>query len=166
MAAILICLGGCAEDIVLQTDNSLNLATPGPKWPKKKKDFTKAQKEVFEKHGKPEMFRMVWNPDHRIATRDELQRRPDAKEMKKLPPLTWVYTSRNMEIVFEGTERFSERPLTDEIKLVLKYGDPEDAKTEAGVTQWTFYSVGRMYKLLNGRIIQQKEFPAMGGFMK
>lgn len=164
-AVFLITLVGCDEDVSLNPAFSLNLIQPGPKWPNVKK-LTPAQKEVFEKYGKPDRLRVQWTPEGRIMQRDELRQQFKDKQPKELPPCFWVYQQRGIEIAFDqGTPR--EQPISDQVKLVLQHGDPEDVKQlPGGLTQWTFYSTGRLFKFSHGKIVEERDFPAMGRYIK
>lgn len=165
-AACLFVLAGCEEDVLFKPDFSVNLLEPGPKWPKKKKNLTAHQQEIFDKYGRPDHLRIQWNPEGRIMVREQLKVALKDKKPQTLPPCSWVYTRRNMEVVFDP-EGPREVPITDEIRLVLRHGDPEDVKPlPGGVSQWSFYGAGRMYRMVSGRIVEEKEFPAMGSFRK
>lgn len=164
LAALL--LAGCEEDIAFKPEYSINLVQPGPKWPNKKK-LGPAQKDILERHGRPSHLRLLWNSNGQIAIKSELQNATRGKKPKTLPPLAWVYPEKNLEVTFSPDGTPQERLLTDEVRLVIEHGDPEDVKRlPGGITQWTFYGDGRMYKLSQGRIVEQKEFPAMGRYLK
>jgi len=166
IAAALLFLASCEDDLKIDPKFSVNVVTPGPKWPNKDK-LTPAQKEIFEKYGKPDAFRLIWNTSGRYMLQSDLAQMLGNKKPSKLPPYTWIYQQRGIEVSFQGPSPV-ETPINDQLRLVLKYGDPESVKeTEGGITQWQFYSVGYMYKFSkDGRIIQETTFPAMGKFFK
>lgn len=152
------------QDLVFKPDFSINLFYPGPKWPNEKK-LTKVERDVYERYGKPQAFRVLWPPNGDIRQRSDLEE-AFAKQPKVMPPYSWVYPQQGIEIVFRG-QGYEEQPLSDKVRLVLKYGDPEDVKDlSGGVIQWTYYSAGKMIKLRGGRIVEVKEFPPMGRFIK
>lgn len=161
-----VLLTSCGEqDYVLNPDFSVNMFTPGPKWPKVKK-LSAAEKEIYERYGKPDAFRVLWNPTGKLRSRMEVSSDFNAKKIKSMPPFTWVYVKQGKEIAFKGAG-YEELPLTDEVRLLVEYGDPEDVKEIFnGVTQWMFYGAGKLFKLSNGKIVEQKDFPAMGRFQK
>ncbi|MGC8841421.1 MAG: hypothetical protein ACP5QZ_08215 [Candidatus Sumerlaeaceae bacterium] len=165
LLAGMLLLAGCKDqDFSFKPDFSVNLFFPGPKWPNTKK-LTKVESDVYERYGRPAAFRVLWPPNGDIKLRSELED-VFAKQPKVLPPYSWVYPSLGKEIVFRG-QAYEERPLSDKVRLILKYGDPEDVKElSSGVVQWTYYSAGKMLKLREGRIVEEKEFPAMGRFLK
>ncbi len=164
LAASLILAGCKDQDFVFKPDFSVNLFFPGPKWPNTKK-MTKVEKEIYQRYGRPAAFRVLWPPKGDIKLRSDLED-AFAKQPKVMPAYSWVYPTVGKEIIIQG-QAYEERPLTDEVRLILKYGDPEDVKDlSSGVIQWTYFSAGKMLKLRNGRVVEEKEFPAMGRFLK
>jgi hypothetical protein len=164
----LLCVGLAAckndQDFTFKQDFTVNFFYPGPKWPNVKK-MTKVEQEVYQRFGRPAAFRILWPPNGDIRLRSELED-AFAKKPKVMPAYSWVYPALGKEIIFRG-DAYEEQPLTDKVRLVLKYGDPEDVKDlSSGVVQWTYYSAGKMIKLRQGRIVEVKEFPAMGRFIK
>ncbi len=157
---------GCKDKdlYVFKPEFSVNVFYPSPKWPNAKK-FTDVEKEVYERYGRPAAFRVLWPPTGDIRLRSDLEN-AFAKQNKVIPAFSWVYPNQNKEIAFTPTS-YEERPLTDKIRLVLRYGDPEDVKLlSSGDEQWTYYSAGRMFKLRRNKIVDVQEFPAMGRFLK
>lgn len=159
-------LPACDQDVVLDLKHSINVFHPGPKWPTISK-LTPVQQRVYKSMGKPDCFRVFYSSAGEIKMRQVLERELNGKKPKDLPPYSWVYLKDNKEVVFSDNENYTERPLTDAVKLVIQHGDPEDVKILYGeITQWTFYSAGRIYNMKNNTIIETKEFPAMGKFTK
>lgn len=164
VASILLTACKKDQDFAFKQDFSINLFYPGPKWPDRKK-LKPVERDVYERYGRPAAFRILWPPSGDIRRRSDLED-AFAKAPKIIPPYSWVYPSLGKEIVFRG-QAYEELPLTDKVRLVLRYGDPEDVKElSSGVEQWTYYSAGKIYKIRSGRIIEEKEFPAMGRFIK
>ena len=167
-AALLVTIAGCGgQDVGFDPAFSVNLFQPGPKWPNVEK-LAPAQREVYQKYGKPEQFRVLWNPAGQVKTRSELAQTFQGKKMPKdLPPHTYLYLSMGKEIWFEGGS-YVERPITDMTRILVKHGDPEDVKPlpDSG-TQWMYYGAGRLYKFdKDGATTEEKEFPAMGRYIK
>jgi hypothetical protein len=155
----------CDQDVTLDLDKSVNIFHPGPKWPTVK-NLTPAQKQIYETMGRPDCFHILYDHSGKIKMRQVLEKELNGKKPKNLPPYSWVYLKDKKEIVFEGNS-YVERPLTETLLLVIQYGDPEDVRSlPDGVSQWTWYSAGKMYKIYNDKIIETKEFPAMGTFLK
>lgn len=164
-AVYLFGLAGCDQDVVLNLDYSINVFKPGPKWPNVKK-LPPGQKLAYEKFGRPDCFRVWWSPDGQVKMRDALQKEMKGIKPKNLPPFSFVYLKENKEVVFKGSS-YVEQPLPETARIVIENGDPEDVKElYGGVTQWMFYSTGKLYKISRGRVIEQKEFQAMGQYLK
>jgi hypothetical protein len=161
----LAALSGCDQDVELNIDYSINIFKPGPKWPNVKK-LTPVQRQVYEKYGTPDCFRVFWTPDGAIKMRADLQKEMKGMKPKNMPPFSFVYLKDNKEIVFRGSQ-YVEQPLPETARIVIENGDPEDVKElHGGVTQWMFYSTGKLYKISRGHVIEQKEFQAMGQYLK
>ena len=167
--AALFVLAACEkDDVVFDPDYSVNTAAPGEKWPNMKK-ITGPQKEIYDKYGKPEAFQFVWNPDGKVVARSDLAKKLEKNKPKDLPPLKWVYLKRGVVVSFTKTS-YSEEPVTDQLRTLLKYGDPEDVKEPdqtTKLTEWRFYGAGKLFKFTpEGRIAEQKDFPPMGKMLK
>ena len=161
----LMALVACEQDVKIDPEFSVNVFMPGPKWPTVKK-LTLPQNEAYEKYGRPDAFRVWWTPKGELKSRDAAVAEFKQKKMKNPPPYSWLYLARNIELVFTGSG-YEERPMPDQVRILAKYGDPEDVKElQTGTTQWMFYGAGKLYKFIDGRIVEEKEFPAMGKFTK
>lgn len=158
-------MGPKKQPVEFNFDKTINFAQPGEKWPVAKL-LSPMEKQVIERYGRPDYFRLMWNGDETIATRGVVEQEWRDKNMK-LPKLSWVYVQRNEELMFVGNE-VRTAPLTDVMHLVIKSGDPENVREIAdGVTQWTYYSTGNIYTIAgNKTIVDTKTFPAMGTFHK
>jgi hypothetical protein len=163
-----ICFGlliACDQDVEIKPEFSVNIFKPGPKWPNVKK-LTPEQRQVYEKHGRPDAFHVYWSPDGAIKPRTDLEKELKGKKPKTVPPFSWLYLKQNREFVFTGGGA-KEQPIPDTVRIVAESGDPEDVTEQAGgITQWMFYSTGKIYKIARGRVIETKEFPAMGKYIK
>lgn len=167
LLAAALFLAACEQDIVINADFSVNIFHPGPKWPKVKK-LKPAEREVYERYGKPDGFKVYWDSTGKLRTRIDAQKEFEEKQKaKQLPNYSWVYLGKGIEVKFNGNTP-QEVPITDETRIIFKYGDPEDVKQlYSGVTQWMFYGAGKLYKFApNGRVVEEKDFPAMGKFQK
>ncbi|MGI8908323.1 MAG: hypothetical protein ACR2IE_17765 [Candidatus Sumerlaeaceae bacterium] len=169
LTVAIVCFGflvACDQDIEINPEFSVNIFKPGPKWPNVKK-LAAEQREAYEKFGKPDCFHVYWSPTGEIMPRRELEKQLKGKKPKTVPPFSWVYLRTNKEVVFPGGGRANEQPLPETVRIVAENGDPEDVSQEGGgITQWMFYSTGKIYKISQGRVIERKEFPAMGRYIK
>lgn len=153
------------QPYVFNFDQTINIFKPGEKWPIEKL-LTTTEKQVITQLGKPDCFRILWDSQGKIKVRSVLEQEWKAKGPKQLPPSSWVYLQRNEEVIFvNGTYRA--QPLTDTIQLVIKMGDPELVKNiSSDVTQWTYYSTGKIFTISSDKVVETKEFPPMGSFHK
>ncbi len=145
---------------------SVNIAKPQKGWPIIKK-LTETKKAVYEKYGTPDAFRIYWTHDGRIQSKDdvrkELKRRQNERN-KELPDHSWIYLDKNIEVYFDKNNKAMEKPLTDMIKIIVNYGDPEEV-SRVDKNSWKYYSKGKMFTFSkSGKIIEEKDFPAMGGY--
>lgn len=158
-------LGGCKldQDIAMDFDYSVNVFRPGPKFPNHKK-LKPSEKELFDRYGKPDFIRVYWNRDGDLRTRNQLQGELQGKKPKKMPPYAWLYLKQGREYFINETT-FEERPVTERVRIICEHGDPEDIKDlMGGRIQWTYYSTGRIFTIVGDRVVDVKEFPAMGRF--
>jgi hypothetical protein len=159
-------LVACDQDVEIKPEFSVNIFKPGPSWPNVKK-LTPEQRQLFEKYGKPDCFHVYWTSDGAIQPRAELEKSMKGKKPKTIPPYSWVYLATNKEIVFPPGGKPREQPLPETVKIVAENGDPEDVRQDQpGVTQWMFFSTGKIYKIANNRVIEKKDFPALGKYLK
>ncbi len=153
------------QPFIFNFDFTINFFQPDVKWPVEKL-LKPAEKEVYEKLGRPDAFRILYDSEGNIKIRQSLELEYKAKAPKTIPNYTWVYMQRNEEIVFSGNGYYTQ-PLTDPIRLILKYGDPENNKQlPDGLVEWTYYSTGKIYRIYQNKVISTKEFPPMGSFHK
>lgn len=158
-------MGPKTQSYTFNWDKTINFIQPGDKWPVEKL-LTEQEKQVYQQLGKPDLFRVFWDPRGEIRMRSTIEQEWGKKGPKNFPPLSWVYLQRNQEVVFEnGT--YKTQPLTELHLIVIKYGDPENVKDIGnGVTQWMYYSVGKQYTIAGDKVVGTKDFPAMGSWHK
>jgi len=145
--------------------HTVNIFEPGPKWPVEKL-FTPVEKQVYDQFGKPDCFRLFYDSKGEIKVRSVLQQEWKGKDLKSLPPFSWVYLQRGEEIVFTNNS-FKPQPLSDVVKVVISSGDPESVKDIGnGLITWTYYSTGKIYTISGDKIVATKDFPPMGSFHK
>lgn len=157
--------GAKQQPYVFDFNTTINFIQPGLKWPVEKL-LTPVEKQVLAQYGRPDMFRMLWSKDGSMKMRSVVELEWSRKNLKEIPPVTWVYTQRKEEVVFSGNS-FHAQPLTEVMQIVIKNGDPENTRDIGnGVSQWTYYSTGKIYTIAGDRVVETKEFPAMGSFHK
>jgi len=157
------------EDLSIDPDFSINLATPKKNWPHLKK-ISEGEKNALKKYGRPDFVRIWWNKKGRILTAKELG---DSFKKNKISELhkSWIYLEPPSEIIFYLDGSFKETKLCDKLKIIGDYGDPEDIKTSSDTTGskceiWTYYSAGYHFKFIDDNLVSTQEFTPMGKFMK
>lgn len=157
--------GAKTQPYELNFDQTINFFQPGAKWPIERL-FSPVEKQVYEQYGRPDLFRFLWSPTGELKMREAVRLEWTRDKLKTMPSHTWVYVQRNEEVVFSGNT-VTTRPLTETMHLIIKYGDPENVKQIGnGVTQWTYYSVGKIYTIAADRVVSTQDFPAMGSYHK
>jgi hypothetical protein len=168
-AVLLTVFLGCAlsSQLMFNPNFSVNLAEPGKKWPKDK-TLTPAQSEVLAKYGPPDYFHIWWTRQGDIQTYLKVDR--------KFPRIldydhSWIYLQRNEDIVFKGNSHYGALPISDQLRTVCEYGDPDDIKKNVNrdgvlVETWQYYSYGVMLKFCDGTLSERQEFPPMGTYIK
>ncbi len=143
---------------------SVNVATPMKGWPIEKK-LSEVKKQVYAKYGKPDAFHIYWTADGAIQPCDDVRRevkRRESNNEKELPEHSWVYLDKGFEVCFKN-DRAVEKKISEQLKIVIKYGDPEEV-SRVDKNQWKYYSKGKMYKFSkSGALLEESDFPAMGG---
>jgi len=91
-------------------------------------------------------------------------------EVIKTPCLSCA--SIEKEIVFVNENNYSVVPLSDRLKVLCKYGDPEsikideDRETGNKIEIWQYYSAGKIFKFLDDRLIKEQTLPRLGTKIK
>lgn len=153
------------QPLVFNFDQTVNIFRPGEKWPVDKL-LSAPEKQVYAQLGRPDCFRLLWDREGNVKVRSVIEQEWKGKDLKNLPPYSWVYLQRNEEIIFSGNSFYSQ-PLNDLVQVVIKSGDPENVRDMGnGLTQWTYYSTGKMYTISGNNIVATKDFPPMGTFHK
>lgn len=166
---LLVVLIGCAHSgqIVFNPKFSVNLATPCKSWPEEKK-LTPAQREVLAKYGPPDYFHIWWTKQGEIQTYLKVDRKfPRIHDYDR----SWIYLDRNEDIVFKSDTHHVVLPISDQLRVVCEYGDPEDIKKITNrdgvlVESWTYYTYGILLKFLDGKLGERSEFQPMGTYIK
>lgn len=173
--------------------DSVNIATPPRDWPDAEHwTLTPAQQEVLAERGKPEVFRAWWDTRGRLTWGSDLAaqyRRQRVEDIMlychhhdlELPfQLSWIYQTegqsffqREGQEVFQGVEiyfidddRWEEIPLTDQIGVLIDYGDPESREGPEDwrghvVERWRYYREGKVFHFVDSEISNVEILPSM-----
>ena len=161
-------LSGCQreDEVIFNIDFSINVGKPRRKFPKVKK-LVQSKREVYELYGRPDFVRLWWTEDGRIHQYLEVDRRmKDRKSFREIKR-SWVYLENNIEYLFDSDESFREIPLSEKIRTVCIYGDPENVKKmsddETPLKEtWNYYSIGLILKFENDKIVGRQRHTPMG----
>lgn len=170
VAVIFLC--GCFKKkfLILNPQFSVNLAVPTDNWPAESK-LTPAQKAIFEQLGKPDYIRIWWDKEGRLKSYLNVDRAIE-KKLYREAKQSWVYIRMEKEIVFINENGYTTLPLSDKLKVLCKYGDPESVKIDENketgekIEIWQYYSEGKIFKFLDEKLIKEQTLPRVGTKIK
>jgi len=156
-------------DFIIDLDYSVNVARPGRRFPSDL-DLSQAKREVHEILGNPNFIRFWWTEDGRIHRFLEVDRRlKDPRSVYQVKH-SWIYLDKNIECVFDTDTTYREIPLSDKVRTVCTYGDPEDIKKMSDhpplKENWNYYSIGLILKFEDDRLVKTQRHPPMGTVIK
>ncbi len=167
--ALLLCGASatCQKDLSVSMDTkfSVNLVRPSENWPNLR-ELSAAELAAYEKYGKPDFFRIWYNPRGEIATSREAGPVYRNRQVSKLP-LSWLYEKAGIEIRFESPTKFVEVPMSDQFRVLCERGDPQERDVLSPVQgmkreSWTYWDVGEKYIFLDGRLQEKQVFTGVG----
>jgi hypothetical protein len=169
LAAVALTMGSAScptKEMALNVDQkfSVNLVCPAALWPRLDR-LKPAEIEAYQKHGKPDYFRILYSPHGEIATSREAGPVIRAKKLADLPR-SWVYEAKKIEVQFVSPAKFVEVPLSDQLKILCLRGDPQErdhqSKNDMVREMWTYFDVGEKYFFLDGRLVEKQVFTGVG----
>jgi hypothetical protein len=145
---------------------SVNVATPTKKWPNEKR-LSPIQLSVYQERGVPDYFRFWWDNEGSVKTRlevDEIIRKREHRDMKQ----SWIYVNDDIEVLFLNDFNFETQPLSDKVKIICKYGDPESTRVHegSGTEVWQFYGDGKIFTFFEDKVIKEQTVPRLGRKIK
>jgi hypothetical protein len=170
IASLLPLSCGKEKNLVLDLNFSVNVARPAKTFPDMK-HLVKSKQTVYEMYGRPDFIRFWWSRDgrpHRFLEVDGVLRNSDSIYALKH---SWVYLDKDREFIFDSDDAYREIPLTDKVRTICNYGDPEDIKQvsvpDGPVEEiWHYYSIGLILKFSNEKLISRQSHTPMGNFIK
>jgi hypothetical protein len=142
----------------------VNVAKPQKNFPDEDK-LVPSKKEVFTLYGAPDFVRLWWSKDGRIHRSLEVDSNIKNKDFL-ITKHSWIYLDKNIECVFDSLKSYREVPLSDNIRTVCTYGDPENinivSEKEPFSEIWYYYSQGLNLKFVNDKLVSQQKFRPMG----
>ena len=154
------------KEMALNVDQkfSVNLVRPAALWPRLE-SLSPAEIEAYQKYGRPDYFRLWYNPRGEISTSREAGPVIRAKKLGDLPR-SWVYEAKGIEVQFPTQAKFVESPLTDQLKILCLRGDPQERdfqpRNDKIREMWTYYDVGEKYFFMDGRLVEKQVFSGIG----
>lgn len=127
---------------------SFNLAAPVATWPGDV-ELTPAQQDVLEEYGEPSYERIWFSPDGEVQRYVHVG---DHFRNNTWPLLkrSWIYMDIEREFEFTSRTNYKDYPLTEAIRTLCKYGDPQDIQqydhNGKEIIRWQYYNRGRIYK--------------------
>jgi hypothetical protein len=172
VAALLMGSASCFESINYAVDPafSVNIIKPGSTWPKFD-NMTPAKLEVYDRYGRPDYFRVWYNPNGEIANMRQAGPLIRQREVGRLP-WSWVYETEEIEVRFGSPTRFEEIPLSDKLKVLCTNGDPHappditELKTGSIRESWIYYDVGKQFVFIDDKLADVHRFRGMGPAMR
>lgn len=154
---------------------SVNVIPVPDYWPREKLDFPKddprmrrLMREALAEHGRPDFLWMVQTYDRRPVHQAELRRPETMSARRSKSFLDWVYLEQRLVVSFEGGE-IRELPLTDKIRTICLYGDPNEVRpfrTADGRNEprWIYYAYGLEFAFSGHDLVGTFDFTPLPGF--
>lgn len=168
--ALLIVVSGCErgpedKDIALDPTYSINVVAVPPFWPRDDRDWSdnptiaEIQKETWAREGNPDYLRTVYTHEDRIVHPTELSEGNVLVGRRSANLTEWVYLDEKKVIRFDGAN-VTESELTDPVRIVCLYGDPNDIKRfekEAFTeTQFFYINHGKIFVFVDGKLQEER----------
>lgn len=136
---------------------SVNVGKIDPGWPSDMSKLSLAEQEMIRLRGRPEFIHVWYIPGVEMVDKMTI-RRLDPKTNKQL---SWVYLSRDEEIIFLDQVNFEIRPLSHRIKLICQVGDPQEIRRLPDaegrlVEQFRYYNLGRIVTFIDGMQVREE----------
>jgi hypothetical protein len=127
------------------------------------------EQAVLARWGKPNFIRFWWLPDGEFITSSDLSGKSAMiDEIMTETKRTWIYLGEETEIEFLTDGGYLEHPLTEKLKLICRYGDPNQRtppkQDEAGRTKesWEWIEAGLRVHFIDGAEYKREHFPGTG----
>lgn len=145
---------------------SVNIATMTQAWPGEDIKLTESEEKAIEEFGRPELGRVWWVRSGDFQNQTQVYKLSMQKKLQDVK-LSWLYPEKNIEVMFLNEKEYKTQPMTDKLKLVCDFGDPEDIKKyedRAGVMKetWCYYSLGKNFIFFDGKLGDTFEYEAIG----
>jgi hypothetical protein len=181
LAACILLIGtACAskdpEKLPLEVDAlySVNVVGVPSYWPREKLDWPLEEpqrslhKEAHGIHGNPDYIRFVYTFDDRFIRPSELEENHRMIGKRPAPMTEWVYIEQDKVLRFESN-RYVEKPLTEELRMVCTHGDPtqvKEVREPDGTLRriYTYLDLGKEFVYYDGKLSTTRDFTPAPGF--
>jgi hypothetical protein len=142
-----------------------------PSWfpPEKNSGLTATQHAVLLEKGQPDFIRFWWRHDGSFITSSDLLGKVDVlPDMMETMKKTWIYRRQELEIEFLPQGGYLEHPMTEKLRLVCDYGDPNrkhpPRPTRSGQMReaWIWYDHGLNVEFLDEIEVKRTHFGGTG----
>lgn len=157
---------------------SINVIPVPRDWPdESKRDWASdpvlasQQQAVYEQHGPPDFFRVLWSRDGRLMTQREMNARAwmdrKQKQSKEAPDFEWIYLDKKVTYRFRKGSP-TKGVLKDNIRIVTEYGDPQEIKDSMDVSRapvqiYQYYDRGKVFYFRDGDLYKEENQTPMPG---
>ncbi|MBN1515406.1 hypothetical protein JXA32_02440 [Candidatus Sumerlaeota bacterium] len=170
-AGIVTLSTGCSKvdyGIIWDPDTSINIVRPSSSWPGEF-ELTPAQQRLLEAHGQPSLERIWYDPAGEVKRYVEVRDQLDVKTPADFKR-SWIYLDLDKEYEFVSPTNYIAHPLTDKIKTLCRYGDPQDfgdgKLQDVPFIEWVYYNRGERYKFdENGALLIKETFQPLHNFI-
>lgn len=141
-----------------------------PSWfPPEDYEPSPTEKAILTQRGKPDFIRFWWFQDGEFITSSDLSGKSDKiDEVMAETKRTWVYIGDGKEIEFLEQGGYLEHPLTEQLKLICRYGDPT-TKTPPKADDrghmresWSWIEAGLRIDFIDGAEYKREHFQGTG----
>lgn len=149
---------------------SVNIINPSRTWPNFD-NLTPAMIEALDKEGRPDHFRVWFNPYGELANQRQARTLIKEEELGR-KPWSWIYLRKEIEVRFPTSTQYEKVPLSDKLKVLCERGDPQQRpdiqqmKSGSIKESWFYYDVGRKYVFIDEELAEVQIFQGMGPHMK
>jgi len=166
----LVCLTGCSEKgeeafLTLNKSHSVNLLELNDDWPSPTPDemLSPQELDVYRELGRPDAMRLWYSKLGTVEPRNKAMAELYHRGWEYAGyDRSWIYLTRDLEVVFIKGGAIDRRPLTEKVKTIVRLGDPHDMKQpKPGLDTWTFYDAGVSMTFEGETMVKEDKFPPM-----
>ncbi|MFW6286861.1 MAG: hypothetical protein ACOC29_02870 [Candidatus Sumerlaeota bacterium] len=156
-----LALSGCnraVKPFIWDPAFSINVAEVNHEWPQLKEDLSPAEREVYDRYGRPDYVHVIWSRHEPIVDRTR-GNRLITRSGKKPEEVRrgWIYLKHKKEIIFNSEIHYEIQPLTGQLEVLTKEGDPPWVKVlpndiGARIEKWQYIDRGIIYTFVDNKL--------------